>query len=139
MTCDSLSEYDRQYITTWQSHRLQNIVSTFRRDWKQKWWQAQNGIENVYLQLDLETEFRFTHLIMRFKTFRPHAMFIERSYDFGNMWHIYRYYAYDCQREFPGVPTGMMTNISNVICESQYSDLLPSTEGEVRYIIVFAF
>lgn len=126
--CDSRRPWSPQ---NGDSHRIENIVSSFReRELKRKWWQAENGVQNVYIQLDLEAEFHFTHLIITFKSFRPKAMYVERSFDFGNTWNVYRYFAYDCAKSFPGVPTDIR-KISDVICESRYSDVVPSTEGEV--------
>ncbi|XP_071580387.1 laminin subunit beta-1 [Temnothorax nylanderi] len=116
-----------------QQHNIENIVSgtSYR-----SWWQAENGVENVTIRFDLEAEFHFTHIIIRFQTFRPAAMLIERSYDFGRTWQVYRYFAHNCEHYFPEIPTHQPQRLTDVICETRYSAVAPSTGGDVIFRVL---
>uniref|UniRef100_A0A8C3J6K5 Laminin subunit beta 4 n=1 Tax=Calidris pygmaea TaxID=425635 RepID=A0A8C3J6K5_9CHAR len=127
--CDSRYPYN-PYMQH-NSHMIENVITTFEPDRKKKWWQSENGIDHVSIRLDLETLFQFSHLILTFKTFRPAAMLVERSTDFGQTWKAFRYFAQDCAASFPNVSSRPAKGVGDVICDSRYSDIEPSTEGEV--------
>ncbi|XP_015257331.1 PREDICTED: laminin subunit beta-4-like isoform X1 [Cyprinodon variegatus] len=113
------------------SHRIENVISNFDFESRMKWWQSENGVHQVSIRLDLETIFQFSHLVLTFKTFRPTAMLVERSKDFGKSWKTFRYFADDCSIHFPSVPAGSARFIDDVFCDSRYSGPEPSTGGEV--------
>lgn len=94
-------------------------------------WQSQNGLHNVSIQLNLDTQFQFISTILRFKTYRPAAMYLERSYDFGRTWKRYAYFSNDCKRDFPAVPEGTRKSLTDVTCTGVYSQLTPSEGGVV--------
>ncbi|XP_047459285.1 laminin subunit beta-2 isoform X2 [Mugil cephalus] len=132
--CNSRHRYDPHHHRA--SHRIENVIYLTDRNGDRTWWQSVNGEESVSIRLNLEAEFHFTHLIMKFKTFRPAAMIIERSADFGRSWRPYRYFASNCTRTFPGVPSNGLHHINDVICEERYSNTEPSTNGEVIYKVL---
>ncbi|XP_076120651.1 laminin subunit beta-4 [Alosa pseudoharengus] len=128
--CDSRNPYNRYHNPN--SHRIENVITTFEGSQrKMKWWQSENAVHHVSIKLDLETVFQFSHLVLTFKSFRPAAMLVERSKDFGQTWKVFRYFAENCQLSFPGVSEGPATSLDEVICDSRYSGPEPSTDGEV--------
>ncbi|XP_072241454.1 laminin subunit beta-4 [Leuresthes tenuis] len=128
-TCDSQLPYSHHSNPN--SHRIENVITTFEPERKMKWWQSENGVQQVSIQLNLETVFQFSHLVLTFKSFRPAAMLVERSKDFGRTWKVFRYFAEDCALHFPSVSEELADSVDDVVCDSRYSGSEPSTGGEV--------
>nr|XP_025868846.1 netrin-4 isoform X5 [Vulpes vulpes] len=102
--------------------------SSFR--FPRTWWQSAEDVHREKIQLDLEAEFYFTHLIMVFKSPRPAAMVLDRSQDFGKTWKPYKYFATNCSATF-----GLEDDVfkKGAICTSRYSHPFPCTGGEVIF------
>lgn len=101
------------------------------------WWQAENGVENVTLELKLNALFTFSHLVMTFRSPRPATAVIERSRDFGLTYEPYQYYSNDCMSDFGMPDESTITTIDGVICTSNYTSLEPLTDGKV-YIYTYS-
>ncbi|XP_067090683.1 laminin subunit beta-4 [Osmerus mordax] len=128
-TCDSRQPYS--LVTNPSSHQIENVITTFEPQRRMKWWQSENGIQEVSIQMNLETIFQFSHLVLTFKSFRPVAMLVERSKDYGRTWKVFRYFAEDCAASFPWVSAQLPDSVDDVVCDGRYSGSQPSTDGEV--------
>lgn len=51
---------------------------------------------------------------------------------------VYRYFAANCDQSFPGIPKTSPTSLTDVVCESRYSKVAPSTDGEVCVLFLFS-
>lgn len=94
------------------------------------WWQSAEGVETETVQLNLEVEFYFTHLILVFRSPRPAAMTLERSQDFGKTWKMLQYYSSNCSASFR-LEEGKK-GVDGATCTSKYSGASPCNRGEVR-------
>lgn len=97
------------------------------------WWASGAGTttqdQHDEIQLDLETQFCFSYVVLVFRSPRPSAMAIERSADFGKTWETLKFFANNCSEEF-----GLADDFSlpGSLCTSRYTSVTPCSGGEVR-------
>ncbi|XP_011793429.1 PREDICTED: laminin subunit beta-3 [Colobus angolensis palliatus] len=107
--CDSRQPHN------YYSHRVENVASS---SGPMRWWQSQNDVNPVSLQLDLDRRFQLQEVMMEFQGPMPAGMLIERSSDFGKTWRVYQYLAADCTSTFPWVRQGRPQSWQDVRCQS---------------------
>ncbi|XP_067585203.1 laminin subunit beta-3 isoform X2 [Pseudorca crassidens] len=105
---------DSRLPHNYNSHRVENVVSS---SGPMRWWQSQNDVSPVSLQLDLDRKFQLHDIMMDFKGPMPAGMLIERSSDFGKTWQVYQYLAADCTSAFPRVRQGQPQSWQDARCQ----------------------
>lgn len=131
LVCDSREPYSQNR----NSHRIENVISARKQTNEElatKWWQSENGVENVFIQFDLESEFILAHIYMVFKSFPPAAMLFEKSSDYGMSWQPIAFFASNCDESFPDIPK-RSEYLSTPICVSRYSQRDGTANRELIY------
>ncbi|KAL1769962.1 laminin subunit beta-3 [Sigmodon hispidus] len=105
---------DSRLPHNYNSHRVENVASS---SGPIRWWQSQNDVIPVSLQLDLDKRMQLQDIMMDFKSPMPAGMLIERSSDFGKTWRVYQYLATNCASTFPQVHQGQPKNWQDVRCQ----------------------
>uniref|UniRef100_A0A7M4DUM8 Laminin subunit beta 3 n=1 Tax=Crocodylus porosus TaxID=8502 RepID=A0A7M4DUM8_CROPO len=122
---------DSRVPHTYNSHRVDNVLSSRGH---LRWWQSQNNVNPVSLQLDLDGKFQLSSILLDFRSPLPAGMLIERSTDFGKTWRIYQYLASDCAASFPRVPRGSPERWHDVRCqELRAQHRHPQRGGKVEF------
>ncbi|NXG63298.1 LAMB3 protein, partial [Hemiprocne comata] len=121
---------DSRLPHVYNGHRVENVLSSAGHS---RWWQSQNGIEHVSLQLDLDQTFQLSSILLHFRSPLPAAMLLERSTDFGKTWQVYQYLASDCAAAFPHVPWGSPESWQDPRCQALQES--PVHSGTVKFSI----
>ncbi|NXG20247.1 LAMB3 protein, partial [Grallaria varia] len=121
---------DSRLPHTYNGHRVDNVLSSAGHA---RWWQSQNGVKHVSLQLDLDQTFQLDNVVLHFRSPLPAAMLIERSIDFGRTWQVYQYLASDCSAAFPRVPRGSPESWQDTRCQALQGH--PLHGGKVKFSI----
>ncbi|NXM17847.1 LAMB3 protein, partial [Ploceus nigricollis] len=120
---------DSRLPHSYSGHRVENVLSSAGRA---RWWQSQNGVERVSLQLDLEQPFQLDSVVLHFRS-PPAAMLIERSQDAGRTWQVLQYLASDCAAAFPRVPRGSPKGWQDPRCQELRGH--PGHGGTVKFSV----
>ncbi|KFO19671.1 Laminin subunit beta-3 [Fukomys damarensis] len=106
---------DSRLPHNYNSHRVENVAAS---SGPMRWWQSQNDVSPVSLQLDLDRRLQLQSIMMELKGPVPAGMLIERSSDFGKTWRVYQYLAADCASAFPGVHQGQPQSWLDARCSA---------------------
>ncbi|NXW65110.1 LAMB3 protein, partial [Eurystomus gularis] len=120
---------DSRLPHAYNGHRVENVLSSAGHA---RWWQSQNSVERVSLQLDLDQTFQLSSISLHFRSPLPAAMLIERSTDFGRTWQVYQYLASDCATAFPRVPRGSPESWQDARCQALQGH--PLHGGKVGFV-----
>ncbi|XP_063153517.1 laminin subunit beta-3 isoform X1 [Candoia aspera] len=113
------------------SHRIENVLSSTGH---LRWWQSQNDVNHVSLQLDLDNKFQLANLLLDFRSPLPGGMVIERSTDFGTTWKIYQYLSTDCSASFPWIHKGFPQTWQDIRCQDiQTQHRPPQNGGKIEF------
>ncbi|XP_062999151.1 laminin subunit beta-3 [Elgaria multicarinata webbii] len=118
--CDSRTPH------AFNSHRVENVLSSAGDT---RWWQSQNDVNQVSLQLDLDKRFQLGSILLDFRSPLPVGMVVERSTDFGNTWNIYQYLSTDCATSFPWISRGLPQSWQDVRCQDMQTHHRPPQNG----------
>ncbi|XP_051494893.1 laminin subunit beta-3 isoform X2 [Apus apus] len=121
---------DSRLPHVYNGHRVENVLSSAGHS---RWWQSQNGIEHVSLQLDLDQTFQLSSILLHFRSPLPAGMLVERSTDMGRTWQVYQYLASDCAAAFPRVPRGSPESWQDPRCQTLQGS--PGHGGTVKFSI----
>ena len=135
MVCDSREPFQLNNV----SHRIENVINEYQpvtldkmRTQASKWWQSENGMHQVFIQFDLESEFVLSHVLIRFRTFPPAAMLFEKSADYGRTWQTVVYFATNCNKTFPFAPL-IKAALDKAYCIGSHSNVPSTSNNEVVY------
>ncbi|NXO69232.1 LAMB3 protein, partial [Phainopepla nitens] len=87
---------DSRLPHSYNGHRVENVLSSAGRA---RWWQSQNGVQRVSLQLDLEQTFQLDSVVLHFRV------------------GVLQYLASDCAADFPRVPRGSPEHWQDPRCQ----------------------
>ncbi|KFO98407.1 Laminin subunit beta-3, partial [Calypte anna] len=121
---------DSRLPHSYSSHRVHNVLSSSGHS---RWWQSQNGIKHVSLQLDLGQTFQLSSILLHFRSPLPAAMLLERSTDSGRTWQVYQYLSSDCSNTFPHIPQGSPESWQDARCQLLQGD--PLHGGKVKFSV----
>ncbi|KAI3379666.1 hypothetical protein SNEBB_003228 [Seison nebaliae] len=93
------------------------------------WWQSKGGDRYVRIEINFEQEFSVNYIYMKFNSFAPAAIYLEKSNDYGKTWKPLRYYSDNCRAHYPQIPNRQPQSIDDVVCGTSYANEYDKSVG----------